>query len=89
MLLNGGEVKYFFIVYMVMSIVCECINDFHCLILTADAGTLYDAGNKCKRQIARTVKKIGAIEYCYSYFVFNLLFNLFIVKVTTPLYILK
>lgn len=55
MLLNG-EIVYFFNFYIGMSIVGKCIIDVHRLILTADAGTLCDAGNKL-RHIARTVQK--------------------------------
>lgn len=55
MLLNGEKV-YFFNFYIGMSIVGKCIIDVHRLILTADAGTLCDAGNKL-RHIARTVQK--------------------------------
>lgn len=74
MLLNG-EIVYFFNFYIGMSIVGKCIIDVHRLILTADAGTLCDAGNKL-RHIARTVQKWEHLN-TYSIATIIVLFLLF------------
>lgn len=55
------EKHIFFNLYIGMSIVCKCIIDVHRLILTADAATLCDAGNK-SRHVAGTVQKWGHLN---------------------------
>lgn len=70
--------KYFFIVYMVMSIVCEYINNFHRLILTLMLAPYMMQGTNLKDKSPELLKNVGQLNIATTIVLFLIFSSTFL-----------